>query len=100
MGKKIIWSSTSLRQLEKIHEDIFNVSKSLNIANRVIDDILESSDVLSSQAEIYTLDENKLNNDGSYRSYEVRTYNIAYRIVYNTIRIIRVRYSGEEPRKH
>jgi plasmid stabilization system protein ParE len=73
MGKKIIWSSTSLRQLEKIHEDIFNVSKSLNIANRVIDDILESSDVLSSQAEIYTLDENKLNNDGSYRSYETIT---------------------------
>tara|TARA_B110000967_G_C18760230_1_gene497421 strand:+ start:634 stop:936 length:303 start_codon:yes stop_codon:yes gene_type:complete len=100
MGKKIVWSPTSLRQLEKIHEDIFEVSKSLNIADRVIDDILDSSNVLSSQPEIYTLDQNKLNNDGSYRSYEVRTYNIAYRIMSNTIRIIRVRYSGEEPRKY
>lgn len=100
MGKKIIWSPTSLRQLEEIHEDIFEVSKSLNIPDRVIDDIMDSANVLSSQPEIYTLDENKLNNDGSYRSYEVRTYNVAYRILSDTIRIIRVRYSGEEPRQH
>ncbi|TGV01080.1 type II toxin-antitoxin system RelE/ParE family toxin [Flavivirga rizhaonensis] len=98
MGKKIVWSPTSLRQLEEVHTDIFEVSKSLNIADRVIGDILSSADVLSSQPEIYTLDENKLNNDGSYRSYEVRTYNIAYRILTDTIRIIRVRYSGKEPR--
>ena len=98
MGKKIVWSPTSLRQLEEVHADIFEASKSLNIADKVIGDILSSADVLSSQPEIYTLDENKLNNNGSYRSYEVRTYNIAYRILADTIRIIRVRYSGKEPR--
>jgi len=100
MGKKIVWSPTSLRQLEEVHEDIFEVSKSLNIPDRVIDDIMSSADVLSLQPEIYTLDENKLNNDGSYRCYEVRTYNVAYRILTDTIRIIRVRYSGKEPREH
>ena len=100
MGKKIIWSPTSLRQLEEVHEDILEVSKSLNIADRVVNDIMDSADVLSTQPEIYTLDENKLNNDGSYRSYEVRTYNVAYRILTDVIRIIRVRYSGKEPRKY
>ncbi len=100
MGKKIIWSPTSLKQLEEVHTDIFEVSKSLNIANRVIDDIMSSADILSSQPEIYTLDENKLNNDNSYRSYEIRTYNVAYRILTDTVRIIRVRYSGNEPRQY
>ena len=100
MGKKIVWSPTSLRQLEEVHKDIFEVSKSLNISDRVIDDIINSADVLSSQPEIYTLDGNKLNNDGSYRSYEIRTYTIAYRVLTDVIRIIRVRYSGKEPRQY
>ena len=100
MGKKIVWSPISLRQLEEVHKDILEVSKSLNIPDRVIDDIINSVDVLSSQPEIYTLDENKMNNDGSYRSYEVRTYTIAYRVLTNAIRIIRVRYSGKEPRQY
>ena len=65
MGKKIIWSPTSLRQLEEVHADIFEVSKSLNTADGVVNDIMDSVDVLSSQSEIYTLDENKYNNDGT-----------------------------------
>ena len=100
MGKKIIWSPISLRQLEEVHEDIFEVSKSLNSADRIINDIMDSIDILGSQPEIYTLDENKLNNDGSYRSYKVRTYNIAYRVLTDVICIIRVRYSGKEPRNY
>lgn len=98
MGKKIIWSPTSLRQLEEVHEDVFDVSKSLNTADRVVNDIMDSADVLNAQPEIYTLDENKLNNDGTYRSYEIRTYNVAYRVLPSAIRIIRVRYSGKEPK--
>ncbi|NQX86518.1 MAG: hypothetical protein HRT67_11555 [Flavobacteriaceae bacterium] len=47
MGKKIIWSPISLRQLEEVHEAILEVSKSLNIADRVVNDIMDSADVLS-----------------------------------------------------
>lgn len=100
MGKKIIWSPTSLEHLEEIHQDILETSKSLKIADRVVNDIMASTAVLSTQSEIYTLDENKKSNDGSYRSYEIRTYNVAYRVLDNTIRVIRVRYSGREPRKY
>ncbi|SHF76556.1 Plasmid stabilization system protein ParE [Salegentibacter echinorum] len=100
MGKKIIWSPSSLRQLEIIHQDILQLSKSLKIADGFIDDIIKSTDILISQPDIYTLDDNKIKNDGSYRSYEIRTYQISYRILTHTIRIIRVRYSGKEPRQH
>lgn len=100
MGKKIIWSPSSLRQLEIIHQDILQLSKSLKIADGFIDDIIKSTDILISQPDIYTLDNNKINNDGSYKSYEIRTYKVSYRILTHTIRIIRVRYSGKEPRQH
>lgn len=98
MGKKIIWSPTSLRQLEEVHEDILEISKSLSIADQLVNDILESVEILSLQPEIYTLDNNKMNNDGTYRSYEVRTYNVAYRVLTDVIQILRVRYSGKEPK--
>ena len=98
MGKKIIWSPSSLGQLEQVFDDILESSKSLNIANRVVNDILKSVDILSNQPEIYTLDKNKLNNDGTYRAYEVKTYNVAYRVLNDSVRIIRVRYSGREPK--
>ena len=100
MGKEVIWSPSALLQLEEIHTDILDVSKSLTSADNVVNDIMDSTDVLSKQSEIYTLDENKLPNDGSYRSYEIRTYNISYRILDQAIRIIRVRYSGKEPRNY
>lgn len=98
MGKKIIWSPSSLGQLEQVFDDILESSKSLNIANRVVNDILKSVDIQSNQPEIYTLDKNKLNNDGTYRAYEVKTYNVAYRVLNDSVRIIRVRYSGREPK--
>ncbi|MEW7279204.1 type II toxin-antitoxin system RelE/ParE family toxin [Aquimarina sp. 2201CG1-2-11] len=100
MGKEIVWSTPALLELEEIHTDIFEVSKSLKSADRVINEIMDSADVLSTQPEIYTLDENKTPNDGSYRSYEIRTYNVAYRVLDDTIRIIRVRYAGNEPRQY
>ena len=99
-GEETSLVTNIIRSIEEIHEGIFEVSKSLNIADRVIDDIMSSADILSFQPEIYTLDENKLNNDNSYHSYEVRTYNVAYRILTDTIRILRVRYSGKEPKQY
>lgn len=100
MGKKIVWSPTSLKHLEEAHQNILETSKSLSIADKVINDIITSTAVLSVQSEIYTLDENKHSNDGSYRSYQIRTYNVAYRVLEETIRVIRVRYSGREPKEY
>ena len=84
MGKEIIWSPTALSQLKEIHEDIFEISKSLNIASKVVNDIINSTYILGHQPEIYSLDSNKVENDLTYRSYQIRTYNIAYRNLENT----------------
>ena len=46
MGKKIIWSSDALEQLEDIHFYILFESKSIQIADKVIDKIFESTEIL------------------------------------------------------
>jgi plasmid stabilization system protein ParE len=100
MGKRIIWSPTALKQLKAARNDVFVTSKSIRSANRLARDIFESTDILGDHPEMYPLDNNKMENDGSYRCYEVRTYNVSYRVMGDSIRIIRVRYSGREPRQH
>lgn len=79
---------------------ILDISKSVASANRLAREIFESTDILAYQPEMYPLDKNRIGNDGSYRCYEVRRYNVSYRVYGETIRIIRVRWSGQEPKEH
>ncbi|MEN2400073.1 type II toxin-antitoxin system RelE/ParE family toxin [Flavobacterium sp. MC2016-06] len=51
MGQKIIWSSNALEQLENIHFYIFFESKSIAIADKVIEAIFESTGILKTQPE-------------------------------------------------
>ncbi len=52
MGKKIIWASDALEQLEDIHFYILFESKSIHIADKVIDKIFESTEILKTRTEI------------------------------------------------
>lgn len=63
MGKKIIWSSDALDQLEDIHFYIFFESKSITIADKVVNTIFESTEILKKQPEIYKPDKQKTTND-------------------------------------
>lgn len=56
MGKKIIWTKTALEHLEDIHFYIFFESKSLRIADKVINTIFDSTEILKNSPEIYKLD--------------------------------------------
>lgn len=100
MGKRIVWSPDALAQLTDARKTILGVSKSVKTANRLAREIFESTNLLAEQPEMYPLDKNKKNNDGTYRSYEVRRYNVSYRVISDTIRIIRVRWSGQEPKRY
>jgi plasmid stabilization system protein ParE len=53
MGKKIIWSKDALGQLEDIHFYILFESKSIRIADKVIETIFESTEILKTQPEIF-----------------------------------------------
>ncbi|MCR4030246.1 MULTISPECIES: type II toxin-antitoxin system RelE/ParE family toxin [Flavobacterium] len=100
MGKKIIWSSDALNQLEDIHFYIFFESKSLKIADKVVNTIFDSTEILKTQPEIYKLDKQKTNNDGSFRVYSVYDYAVSYQITEENIFILRVRHNAQKPKKH
>ncbi|WP_035648637.1 type II toxin-antitoxin system RelE/ParE family toxin [Flavobacterium sp. ASV13] len=100
MGKKIIWSSDALSQLEDIHFYIFFESKSITIADKVVNTIFESTAILKTQPEVYKTDKQKTNNDGSFRVYSVYDYTISYQITEDFIHILRVRHSARKPKKH
>ncbi|MBA0884225.1 type II toxin-antitoxin system RelE/ParE family toxin [Flavobacterium undicola] len=98
MGKKIIWSSNALEQLEDIHFYILFESKSIQVADKVIDKIFESTEILKTKPEIYKLDSKKDNNDGSFRVYFVYDYMISYQITPDYIQILRVRHTSRKPK--
>lgn len=100
MGTKIIWSIDALDQLEDIHFYIFFESKSITIADRVINVIFDSTEILKTKPEIYKLDEQKTNNDGSFRVYSVYDYAVSYQITMDIIYILRVRHNAQKPKKH
>ncbi|WP_264536988.1 type II toxin-antitoxin system RelE/ParE family toxin [Flavobacterium sp. N1736] len=101
MGKKIIWSSNALNQLEDIHFYIFFESKSITIAdNKVVNTIFDSTEILKTQPEIYKLDKQKTSNDGSFRVYPVYDYAVSYQLTEEIIYILRVRHNAQKPKKH
>jgi plasmid stabilization system protein ParE len=97
MGKIIVWSKTSLKHAEEIHEFIFEESKSLELADKLIMDLFNSTSVLEIQPELYPLDKYRKSNNGSYRAYEVFSYRIVYREFKDTIRILRVPHTSRKP---
>lgn len=98
MGKKIIWSKDALGQLEDIHFYILFESKSIHIADKVVDTIFDSTDILKTNPEIYKPDTHKNNNDGTFRAYFVYDYLISYQITPDTIQILRVRHTSRKPK--
>ena len=100
MGKKIVWSKDALEQLEDIHFYIFFESKSITIADKVVDTIFDSTEILKTQPEIYKIDKQKTSNDGSFRVYSVYDYAISYQITNEIIYILRVRHNARKPKKH
>ena len=60
-------------------------------------DILQKIDRLLTYPENYSLDKYKLNNDGTFRAFEIHRYRISYRYKKNEVRIIRVRHTKMNP---
>lgn len=98
MGKNIIWSATALKQLESIHFYILFESKSIGIADKVIDAIFESTKILKTNPEIYKIDLLKTNNDGSFRVYFIYDFQVSYRIMPENIQVLRVRHNARKPK--
>jgi len=97
MGKIVIWSKLALKHNKSIHTHLLKETKSLKVADKVVSKLFDSSDTLENHPELYALDRFKINNNGTYRAYEVYSYRISYRVMKDKIRILRVRHTSREP---
>jgi plasmid stabilization system protein ParE len=98
MEKTIVWTETALNQLETIYFYILESSKSVTIADKVIQNIMDAVSILNKNSEIYETDEMKYSKDDNFRAFEIYKYRISYKITSNTIYILRVRYTSRNPK--
>ncbi|MEO8239106.1 MAG: type II toxin-antitoxin system RelE/ParE family toxin [Flavobacterium sp.] len=73
-------------------------SKSNRISNKIIDKIYNSVSILCANWEIYELDEMKISNNGNYRAFEIYSYRISYKIMPETIHVLRVQHISRNPK--
>ena len=98
MQLTIKWNRDALNQLIKAVEYIQEDSP--QNAEKVRKEIFAEITVVSSHPEKYPPDKYKLNNDGSFRVFEMHKYRISYRTIKNEIRIIRFRHTKRNPVKY
>ncbi|HBS88886.1 MAG: hypothetical protein A2W91_00905 [Bacteroidetes bacterium GWF2_38_335] len=94
----VVWDVQAAGQLM----DIFNYVKeeSPQGAKKVKDTILLTAKKLAKDPWIFEPDKLKTNNDGSYRSFIIYSYRIAYKITTERIYILRVRHTSREPKEY
>jgi plasmid stabilization system protein ParE len=98
MEKTIVWTETALNHLETIYFYILESSKSVSIADKVIQNIMDSVSILNKNSEIYETDEMKYSKDPNLRALEIYKYRISYKITSDTIYILRVRHTSRNPK--
>ncbi len=98
MVRQVRWPLLAQRQLESAYKYI--LLSSYQNAQKVKNDILESTRKLTSNPEIYPPDKYRKNNDGCFSAYELHSYRIVYRISEKEIIIVRVRHTGMEPNEY
>ena len=91
----VVWRKKTLGQLKQIFEYIRE--HSLESAKKIINDILDTAENLPNNPKKFPADKYKLNNDGSFRAFELHNYRVAYQNASNEIRILRVRHVRMEP---
>ena|SRR5215210_4658008 len=95
MHSVIQWNRHALTQFDYAIAYIENDSPAN--AKKFKRDILFKIDGLLRYPEKYAIDKYKINNDGSFRAFELHRYRISYRYKNNKIRIIRVRHTKMNP---
>lgn len=91
----IVWNGNASKQLKALYEYILKDSyqNALKVRQEIIDAILS----LPANPDKHPLDKYKINNDGTWRAFEIFHYRISYRVKKEQIRIIRLRHTSRSP---
>lgn len=93
--RKILWDKQALNYFRESIRYIRQDSP--QNADKVKKEVLEKINELLSRPEIHNLDKYKLNNNGSYRAFELHRFRVAYLVKENEIIITRIRNTNQEP---
>jgi plasmid stabilization system protein ParE len=92
---KILWDKQALHYF---HDAIKYIRKdSPQNADKVKREVLEKINELSKRPEIHNPDKYKVNNNGSYRAFELHRLRVGYLVKENEIIIARIRNTKQEP---
>ena len=94
--RKIIWPLIPKQQLHEAYDHIKR--ESLQNADKVRYAIVAATLELSDHPNKHKTDKYKLNNDGSFRAFELFHYRVAYQVTDTEIIIVRVRHTRMEPK--
>jgi plasmid stabilization system protein ParE len=94
----VVWSNKAKVQLRKAIEYV--QQDSLQNAEKLRDDIIDLSIKLDKHPAKYPIDKYKQNNDGTYRAFIIHHYRVSYRILKDSIYIVRVRHTSMSPLKY
>lgn len=96
--RKIEWSAKALDQLKSallfIHAD------SPANSEKVRRGIFLKLERAVQNPEFFPRDKYKINNDGSFRAFELYSYRISYRFTDASIRVLRIRHTSRKPDGH
>ncbi len=94
----VVWPIQTRKQLQKVYS--FIKKDSFQNAEKVKKGILEATSNLAINPEIYPRDKYKIDNDGSFRVFELYRYCISYQIINDEVVIIRIRHTSMNPKKY
>ncbi len=94
----IKWNKKAVKQFDDLIKYIEQDSPMG--AEKVKKEILLKIDSLLRHPEKCNPDKFKLNNDGTFRAFELYSYRISYRFILNDIRIIRIRHTKMNPLRY
>jgi len=95
MKRKLIWPAIAKQQLRNAYDHIKEDSP--KNAYKVRNAIVAATMALREHPNKYTADKYKTDNDGTFRSFEIYHYRIAYQVTKTEIIILRVRHTRMEP---
>jgi plasmid stabilization system protein ParE len=95
---EIVWTKPAQSQLIEIYKYISR--ESAQNAIKVINDLTYAIGNIVEHPEKYKIDQYKKDNDGTYCTFEKHHFRISYRNENQIIRILRIRHTKMNPKKH